>query len=153
MENNAASKLTPQSPIWLRTFVETYQILSTDNLNLLASIYHTNILFIDPMHKVEGLDELYKYFNSLYSNLSRCQFVIDNIVTQGDEAALYWTMTYQHHKLNKGDVVTVQGSSYIKGHNDKVIYHRDYLDLGAMLYEQLPLFGKLIKWIKKHASK
>ena len=57
-------------------------------------------------------------------------------------------MTYQHNKLNQGKSVTVAGSSYIKGEGDKVILHRDYLDLGAMIYEQLPLFGKLTKWVK-----
>jgi hypothetical protein len=62
-------------------------------------------------------------------------------------------MSYQHVKLNKGKVVTIVGTSHIKGENDKVIYHRDYLDLGAMLYEQLPVLGKFILWIKKQAAK
>ncbi len=61
-------------------------------------------------------------------------------------------MTYQHNKLNKGEVVTVSGSSHLQGKEDKVIFHRDYLDLGAMLYEQIPLFGKLTKWIKVKAA-
>jgi hypothetical protein len=60
-------------------------------------------------------------------------------------------MNYQHPRLNSGKVVSVQGSSHLKGVEDKVIYHRDYLDLGAMLYEQLPLFGRIIRWFKKKA--
>jgi hypothetical protein len=31
----------------------------------------------------------------------------------------------------------------------KVRYHRDYFDLGAMLYEHLPLLGSLVKTIKR----
>jgi hypothetical protein len=152
MQNNVSNNLTAARPLWLSNFVSTYQLLSTDNLDLLATIYHQHVTFIDPMHQVEGFEELYKYFDSLYQNLSSCVFVIDNVIAEGDEAAIYWKMSYQHHKLNKGQVVTVFGTSHIKGKDDKVFYHRDYLDLGAMLYEQLPFFGKLTKWIKTKAA-
>jgi len=152
MQNKTSNNVTDISPLWLSNFVSTYQLLSTNNLDLLATIYHQDITFIDPMHQVEGFDELYNYFEGLYQNLSSCEFVIDNVIAQGDEAAIYWKMSYQHHKLNKGDVVTVCGSSHIKGKDNKVFYHRDYLDLGAMLYEQLPFFGKLTKWIKTKAA-
>jgi len=152
MQNNTTNNLTSTSPLWLSNFVSTYQLLSTKNLDLLATIYHQNVTFIDPMHQVEGFDELYNYFENLYQNLSTCDFVIDNVINEGDEAAIYWTMTYQHHKLNKGQQVKVCGTSHIKGDQDKVFYHRDYLDLGAMLYEQLPFFGKLIKWLKAKAA-
>ena len=30
----------------------------------------------------------------------------------------------------------------------KVCQHRDYFDLGAMLYEQLPLLGPVVRTIK-----
>lgn len=152
MKKNVCNQLPPHSPSWLTNFVSVYQTLSTTNLDLLASIYHPNVTFIDPMHQVEGYKELYQYFKNLYENLSFCEFVIDNVIAQENEAAIYWTMTYQHSKLNKGEVVTVLGTSHIKGEQNKVIYHRDYLDLGAMLYEQLPFFGKLIKWIKTKAA-
>jgi hypothetical protein len=152
MQNNLSHNITTNKPLWLIHFVSTYQRLSIDNLDLLATIYHQDVTFIDPMHQVEGFDELYKYFDSLYQNLSSCVFDINNVIAEGDEAAIYWKMSYQHPKLNQGEVVTVLGSSHVKGRDDKVFYHRDYLDLGAMLYEQLPLFGKLTKWIKAKAA-
>lgn len=153
MQKNQFNRLPKESPPWLNNFVSVYQTLSINNLDLLDTIYHADIIFIDPLHKVEGIDDLHTYFESLYQNLLMCEFVIDNVIYAGDEAAIYWTMTYQHQKLNKGKIVKVCGSSHIKGQEDKVTYHRDYLDLGAMLYEQLPLFGKLTKWIKAKAAR
>ena len=50
-------------------------------------------------------------------------------------------------------LVSVIGSSHIKGSQDKVTFHQDYIDLGAMLYEQLPIVGRLIKWIKTKAAR
>ncbi len=136
---------------WLNNFLSVYQNLSVDNLHLLEKVYHRDVVFCDPMHKVEGLDNLSKYFNGLYTNLNSCDFKIENVIAEIDQAAIYWQMTYQHDKLNNGNAVSVSGHSHIKGDGDKVIYHQDYLDLGAMLYEQLPLFGKVTKWIKGRA--
>jgi hypothetical protein len=153
MQNTPPQSSSVEMPLWLSNFVKVYQTLSTDNLDLLSMIYHQEVIFIDPIHKLEGFDNLSAYFTSLYENLSSCEFVINNVISQGNQAAIYWTMSYQHPKLNKGNVVSVFGHSHIKGHEDKVIYHRDYLDLGSMLYEQLPLLGKIIKLIKKRAAK
>lgn len=142
-----------QHPCWLSEFVSVYQHLSTDNLDLIDSIYDPDIHFVDPMHELHGRTQLLNYFEGLYQNLNYCRFIIDNVIQQENEAAIYWEMTYQHKTLNKGKMVTVRGSSHLKAHNGKIIYHRDYLDLGAMLYEQLPLVGQFIRWIKNKASK
>jgi len=152
MENKTLEHTLKGAPLWLTNFVLVYQQLSKENLQLLANIYHKNVTFNDPLHTVEGFDDLYQYFQNLYQNLSACDFVIDEVIWQDSQASLFWTMTYQHPKLNKGRTVTVVGTSHIKGEDDKVIYHRDYLDLGAMLYEQLPILGKLTKWIKTKAA-
>ncbi len=109
MKNKVFNHLPSHSPLWLTNFVSVYQTLSTTNLDLLSTIYHPNVTFIDPIHQVEGFDELFHYFKNLYENLSFCEFVIDNVIAQDNEAAIYWTMSYQHNKLNKGELVTVLG--------------------------------------------
>ena len=143
--------ITTEHPLWLDNFLDNYQQLSIDNLHLLANIYHQDIVFIDPMHQLDGFDNLASYFKGLYHQLSYCQFHIEQVIVQTDQAAIYWQMSYIHPRLNSGAMVTVQGSSHIKGVGDKVIYHRDYIDLGAMLYEQLPLLGQVINWLKNRA--
>lgn len=149
----SAELVAEQWPSWLENFVEVYQQLSTDNLALLASIYHQDVVFIDPMHQLTGFTHLNHYFSQLYQNLTTCRFVIKTVLLDEEQAVIFWQMTYQHPKLNGGNPVTVEGNSHIKGQDNKVIYHRDYLDLGAMLYEQLPLLGRVIKWIKGNAAK
>ncbi len=58
MQNQMLNNSSNNRPLWLNNFVSVYQTLSTDNLDLLSNIYHTDVTFIDPMHKVEGLDDL-----------------------------------------------------------------------------------------------
>lgn len=143
---------TTEHAFWLDNFINIYQKLSTDNLHLLADIYHQDVIFIDPMHQLTGFDNLQDYFGKLYQQLSSCNFIIEHVIEQNNEATVYWQMSYQHPRLNAGKVVHVQGSSHLKGLEDKVIYHRDYLDLGAMLYEQIPLLGRIISWLKNRAT-
>lgn len=139
-------------PTWLSKFIDTYQKLGTQNLNLLGDIYSPDVVFVDPMHHISGFDNLADYFTELYTNLSSCVFRVEEVIHNEQEAAIYWTMEYCHPKLNKGKVVEVHGHSKLRGDKDKVIYHRDYLDLGAMIYEHVPVLGRVIKHIKNRVS-
>ncbi len=153
MQDDVKRNISNDSPLWLDNFVRVYQQLSKNNLELLGSIYHRDVIFVDPIHNIEGFNNLNLYFENLYQNLVSCEFIIEQVIRQDSQAAIYWKMIYQHPKLNSGRSVTIFGSSHIRGKEDKVIYHRDYLDLGAMLYEQLPVLGRLIRWIKSKAAK
>lgn len=139
-------------PDWLSRFITVYEQLATDNLELINTIYAEKIHFQDPMHELNGIDALHRYFDGLYKNLSYCNFKIQHVIHNAEQAAVYWEMTYQHKKLNKGKEVKINGSSHLVSDHHKIISHRDYLDLGAMLYEQLPVLGKLISWIKTRAA-
>lgn len=138
--------------VWLTNFIEIYQQLSRDNLSSLSNLYDQDIVFQDPLHKINGFNNVADYFAQLYENVSACHFVINRVILEGNQAAIYWTMTYQHKRLKSGLPIEVEGHSLIKGEDNKVIYHRDYLDLGQMLYEQVPLLGSIIRWLKKRVS-
>jgi len=45
-------------------------------------------------------------------------------------------------------VIVVPGVSVIH-FGEKVTAQRDYFDVGAMLYERLPLIGWLLRWVKR----
>jgi Holliday junction resolvasome RuvABC ATP-dependent DNA helicase subunit len=61
MENIALKEVANSYPVWLGNFIFVYQKLSTDNLGLLEDLYHKDVTFIDPMHKVEGFKNLFQY--------------------------------------------------------------------------------------------
>lgn len=141
-----------QRSLWLQNFIDVYSALETDNLTSLEIVYHPNVTFIDPLHQVEGFASLLQSFHSSYQNIHECDFVIDNVFETEQQAAVYWTMTFTHKTLNSSNPVTVIGHSYLRAFQDKVIFHQDYLDVGAMIYEHVPVIGLLIKSIKNRAS-
>jgi limonene-1,2-epoxide hydrolase len=132
---------------------EVYQKLNKNNLHLLEQIYHKDVVFEDSAHRLEGWVQLSAYFDSLYTNVIKCDFDIRHHQQVEDSGFLTWTMQLQHPKLNGGEAVNVNGVSHIRFSGDRVIFHRDYFDLGEMLYENIPLLGFVIKNIKQRLGK
>ncbi|MFQ2291456.1 nuclear transport factor 2 family protein [Aeromonas enteropelogenes] len=133
----------------LARFVALYQQLDRQQLHRLSEVYAEEVIFIDPAHRIEGLAALSDYFAALYQRLAYCHFVITSQQQQGRQAWLGWTMTFSHPRLRGGKPVTVEGATRLEFDEEgKVCLHRDYFDLGAMLYEQLPLLGSLVRTIK-----
>ncbi len=126
-----------------------YQQLNKSNLHLLNDLYHPNVVFEDAAHRLEGWSELKRYFDSLYRNVNSCHFNIQEQQQHGDSGFITWTMELRHPKLQNGATIYVNGMSHLKFSEGKVIYHRDYFDLGEMLYENLPLLGSIIRTIKQ----
>ncbi len=135
----------------IEQFCDTYQELSKNNFHELAKIYSKDVIFIDAVHEIQGLDALQNYFSKLYENISFCQFEIEQTIVQQEQASIIWTMTFAHKKLKSGQSISVNGCSHLK-FAEKIYYHRDYLDMGQMIYEHLPLFGSAVKFIKKRVS-
>lgn len=128
-------------------FKQTYARLNAQSLELLESLYGEEVEFQDPFHRIIGLPALRRYFAALYAQVECCSFVFEEEMVQGNRAVLMWTMSLTHPRLNGGAPVTVPGCTLIR-FRDQVFYHRDYFDAGAMLYEQLPLIGMLVRVIK-----
>ncbi len=123
------------------------------SLNELESLYAADVCFEDPAHVLQGRTALMNYFGSLLQGLDNCQFRFHRTVVNGTDLFLSWTMTFTHPRLNGGKFVRVEGASYLRTRHGRIYYHRDYFDLGAMLYENLPLLGRLIKRIKGSLGK
>ncbi|MGI2064942.1 nuclear transport factor 2 family protein [Shewanella sp. MF08487] len=148
MINSAVIKPNPL----VDNFIELYQALNKNNLHLLGQVYGDDIIFTDPMHQISGLESLTQYFAKLYENVQHIQFEIKEVQQSDSQASLFWQMQYRHPKLNKGQLISVDGMSQLK-FNDKIYFHRDYFDLGQMLYEQVPFIGGLIRLLKMRAAK
>lgn len=131
----------------LERFTQTYHRLDGQSMGLLKELYSDDILFQDPFHCITGLPALTRYFVELYRDVESIAFRFEDTLVQADRAMLTWTMSLKHPRLNGGDPVIVPGSTHIR-FREKVYYHRDYFDGGAMLYEQLPLIGMVIRAIR-----
>ncbi|WP_352109430.1 nuclear transport factor 2 family protein [Glaciecola sp. XM2] len=131
-------------------FSRFYTDLATMQVSELENIYSTDVVFIDPIAEHNGLAAVEQYFSKLLKNAKYCEFDIhykNPVAEQG--YVVSWTMKFTSKRINKGRPVAVDGLTIINIQNDKIVFHRDYYDLGQMLYEHIPMLGRIIKKIKR----
>ena len=139
-------------PAALGHFRALFNELDKGNLNKLSEVYSEDIRFQDPLETVQGLAELTRYFAGAYANVMSCRFDFGEAIVQGEFAAVPWVMHLRHKRIRKGREVQVRGISHLEIRDGMVCYHRDYFDAGEMLYENLPVVGRVIRWIKDQAG-
>lgn len=130
----------------IECFKDYFRVLHKADLSRLREIYAGNILFKDPVHEIRGLVELEDYFTAICADLSDCRFeYLDQLVTER-AAYIKWMMHFKHPRLGNR-LISVRGVSHLKL-GDKIEFHEDFYDMGAMLYEQLPLLGNVTRWLR-----
>lgn len=113
----------------------------------LDAVYADDVVFDDPLHHVEGLPALRAYFERMNANLREARFTFTDEVAADGAAMLAWTM---HLDLARGPrrTVTVDGVSHLL-FGERVTRQRDYFDVGAMVYEQIPLVGGFLRFVRR----
>ena len=122
----------------------------------LENIYSKRVTFVDPITTHEGIEQVKTYFNNLLTQAESCKFLIHNTLTIADPNSpvshvVNWKMTLVLKRSTK--VITLDGTTQLKVEDEKIIYHKDYYDLGEMVYEHIPLLGSIIKMIKRRLAK
>ena len=132
-------------PKKLMQLFNTTPVYDIDNL---SSVYSESAVFEDPVIRIKGLGNISKYLKRIYSGVIDCRFNYDEPIVGKQQAAISWLMTLRHNTLGKGKPINVRGCSIIS-YDEKIYYHRDYYDVGEMLYEHLPVLGRSLKFVKK----
>lgn len=150
----AHTKLTSASELSSAEYIANrvkaaYKSLGSDDLAELETLYTEDVHFEDPAHALQGRKPLMDYFASLFSNLESCSFKFHQTLIGDTDIFMSWTMFIEHPKLRNGETIRVEGSSLLKTRNGRIYYHRDYFDMGAMLYEHLPVLGLVVRKIKQ----
>ena len=123
----------------------------------LAEIYSKGIRFTDPAHSLHGITELCEYLNHQYSNVQHCKFTATGEWSSDGNLFLQWDMELQHPKLNRSKIIIVNGLSHLQCELEntgemRIVMHRDFFDLGQLLYENVPLLGAINRRVKRGMS-
>ena len=122
------------------------------NATALSDFYHPDIVFKDPIGEKHGLSTLAAYFKDITQNMDSCDIEVTATYCIESTAFIVWKITYTHPRLNQKQKIVFEGISQLNFAMERIIYHQDYFDLGAMIYEHLPVFGKLIRYFKQRLS-
>ena len=113
------------------------------------SVYSPEVKFIDPAGEINGRDALVSHLRSQCLNLIDCRFEFDTDleILGRHQSMLAWTMIMRHKSIAGGRPTTTHGVSVLK-HNTMVTLHRDFFDLGEMVYQHLPVVGGLVNLVR-----
>lgn len=129
-------------------FVEIYREVDRHTVDRMGELYRDDVEFIDPVHTIQGLEELKRYTGNLVQNLRYCRFDCHHLSRLDGEGFIKWRMQFAHPLFRRGREVTLPGISHIR-FDSRVYYHEDFYDLGAMVYEHIPVAGALTRWVKQ----
>ncbi len=127
-------------------FKGLYASFDSTMVKRLPDFYGKLVNFKDPVHELKGLDELRNYFSSFLSPGMQCRFVYTNQLVGAGQAFLQWQMHYRHPRLEDGRELILNGASVVK-FTSHVFYHEDFYDMGAMIYQHIPVLGWAVKKI------
>lgn len=138
----------------MKAFLEMYNNLHSDNLHILRDLYREDIQFIDPAHEIHGIENLLAYFATLYQNVASISFTFLEPLMVDQKGYVRWEMSFSHKRLAQGRPILIEGMTYLEADEAGMIYyHRDYFDLGAMVYEHIPLLGRLVTSTKRRLGR
>lgn len=137
----------------LARLIDYWQTLTPSTVNAITAIYANDAYFRDPFNEVTGSEKIRHLFADMFVRLSEPVFNITETIEEPHGALLIWDFTFRIKALKPQITRRIHGSSHIRFATDgRVQYHRDYWDAAGELYEQLPLLGVLMRFLKKRAG-
>ncbi len=137
----------------IERFKAFYSDLARKEWAELDEIYANDVCFRDPIHELHGRANLYHYLVDLCSQVTDCRFdYLDQVVLNGT-AYIKWDMYFSHPKFKARKTIKVRGVSQVEFDERGVFFHEDFYDMGAMVYENIPLFGAGVRWLKSRLGK
>jgi hypothetical protein len=135
----------------VKTFFEK---LDKDTMYLVDQFYAEEMHFIDPVVEFYSREDMKHYYQSSYSQTDSVTFEVPSVLDQGNEQVIVWVMTMKAPKLNKGKPIIVDGISHIRYNSaGEAEYHRDYFDMGQMIYDHVPFVRGMVKFVDKRMRK
>jgi esterase/lipase superfamily enzyme len=139
-----------ENPI-VEKFKEFYQNKNATDLSKIDELYSDEIVFRDPIHQIRGLAALHDYMDDMYVNLSECRFEYLDQLVSVNSAYIKWNMHYRHPKFGNR-LITVRGVSQIN-FDTSITFHEDIYDMGELIYEHVPLLGRVVRCLKHRLAK
>lgn len=131
-------------------FKTFYADLANTDLGKLQSLYGADVVFKDPIHEIRGIVALEDYMAKMYENLDKVNFEYLDQLESENAAYIKWIMHFQHPKFGSRRV-SVRGITQIQ-FSQRIFFQEDVYDMGAMIYENVPLLGGATRWLKQRLA-
>lgn len=134
----------------VKQVVDYFQSLTPDSVADIGKFYTDDTYFRDPFNEVRGIASVRHIFTDMFVRLHEPCFTVIETIFDHNGAVLIWDFDFRIKTLKPDLPRRIHGLSHLRFAADgRVSYHRDYWDAAGELYEQLPLIGGLMRWLKR----
>ena len=145
----------------IERYVAFMESLAPDRLGDAAEVVTDDMHFRDPFNDVHGRAHFVRCLEDMLEQLADLRITVTHVAPlvarrrDGEDAAryaLYWCFGGHLRKLGnrRWDVTGV--AVVTLGADGRVAEHLDFWDAAGGLYEQLPLVGALMPWLRRRFS-
>ena len=133
----------------LTEFKEWFINLNESTLDDIVSYYDENVFFKDPFNEFNGREKLKKLFLHMFITFNNPHFIFIDTIENSKEIFLTWDFILGY----KENSFKIHGSSHLKlNDEEKIVYHRDYWDVGEELLLKIPLIKSLYGFFQNKLS-
>jgi hypothetical protein len=118
--------------------------------NNTKKVYAANVYFRDPFKTIHGEADFEKYLLSGSSAVAQFRMDWKDVAESDGNYYFRWVMSVKLKRDGKNDPPSLTtGISHVRFNKDGlVVFHQDYFDSAAFLYEKIPVLGWEIRFIK-----
>jgi limonene-1,2-epoxide hydrolase len=127
---------------------KTYNTQGKPDWSHIYPYYHPDIVFQDPIQRIEGIDEFIALCERLTKRCKELRMDIGAVAREGRTIFLQWTMTMMFDKFPS---TPVYGSTVLTlGEDGRIVSQRDYYDLWGDIFNGIPWFrGPYRKFMRR----
>lgn len=134
--------------------VAFFESITPQSVALISQLYAGDAHFKDPFNEVRGVAAIEGIFAHMFQSLHEPRFVVTQRVLQGDECFLTWDFLFRFKRFDTQSTQCIRGASHLRFNaQGQIVLHRDYWDAAEELYEKLPVLGRLMRWLKRRATR
>ena len=133
--------------------VALFESMTPEHVRALDAYYTIDAWFKDPFNEVRGLPAVQRIYAHMFEALDAPRFTVTSRIQQGNEVFLAWDFRFGFRSFRRGREQLVRGASHLTLAPDgRIASHRDYWDAAEEVYEKLPVFGSLMRWLKRRVT-
>lgn len=138
----------------LARYARLFETISPAALAELDSYFAPDARFKDPFNDVRGVPAIRHVFARMFETCLDARFVVTHSMLHEDHAMLAWTMSFRPNAaLLRKQHWEIPGTSLLRFAPDgRILEHVDYWDSGSYFYARLPVFGALVRALRRRAG-
>ena len=146
------------TPTGLTRYIDFMSDLSEARLATLPQIVTDEMIFRDPFNDLRGREAFAHCLREMLAQIGELQIVVTHVgplspagstTDEVQRHVLRWTFGGKLRALGNRPWSVTGLSEVWLASDDRVCAHIDYWDAARGLYEELPLIGALLRWLRR----